>query len=109
MLLHLVAPPDEDADRGDPEHYLYAFELVNAELRAYSGGIAGKPQVAALTKTDLLTPEQVRGLAEAFRLRGIALHALSASRGDGLDKLRENLQAELLGLRPPAPKDETGA
>jgi GTPase len=105
LLLHLVAPP-ETAEPGSAEDYLYAYDLVNQELRAHSQELAAKPQVVALTKADLLDPAQVSALQDAFGARGITPLVLSAKSGKGLDTLTDTLRAELLKLHPPDPPEE---
>jgi GTP-binding protein len=51
VLLHLI-----DCTQDDPAH---AYRVVRDELDAYGGGLAGKPEIIALTKTDSLIPELV--------------------------------------------------
>jgi GTP-binding protein len=48
VLLHLVDGTDEHAGE--------AYKTVRHELDAYGHGLAGKPEIVALNKTDALTP-----------------------------------------------------
>jgi GTP-binding protein len=59
-LVHLV-----DATSG-PEGVAAAADAVRAELSAFSGALAAKPQVLALNKADLLDPVQREALAARF-------------------------------------------
>jgi GTP-binding protein len=61
LLIHLVdmAPPDE----GDPWDDLAA---VRAELRLYGAGLEARPAIVALSKADLLPPDQVEALRSRF-------------------------------------------
>src|SRR5215207_716001 len=58
VLLHLVG-----ADGEDP---LDAWRIVRAELESYGAGLAGKPEVIALTKADLLDAKQLAKLPKAI-------------------------------------------
>lgn len=76
-LLHLI-----DCTQDDPAE---AYRIVRAELEAYGGGLAEKPEVIALTKTDALIPELVddqRQQVEA--VAGQTVHDISAIAGDNL-------------------------
>jgi GTP-binding protein len=52
VLLHLVDGTGEDAGRD--------YKTIRAELEAYGAGLAGKPEIVALSKADALTPEQIK-------------------------------------------------
>lgn len=94
LLVHLVAPGDGEP-RVVPEDIAYAYKLVNDELTQYSAALAAKPQVVCLTKTDLLTPEEIEAGLAALREAGADPIALSSESADGLDALREAIQAHL--------------
>jgi GTP-binding protein len=82
VLLHLVD--------GTGEHAGKAYKTVRAELEAYGHGLADKPEVIALTKSDALTPEQIK--EQLSRLKRVARKTplvVSAHSGDGVqDVLR---------------------
>jgi GTPase len=52
VLLHLVD--------GTCEHAGQAYKTVRHELAAYAHGLTDKPEIIALSKADVLTPEQLR-------------------------------------------------
>jgi GTP-binding protein len=52
VLLHLVD--------GTSEHAGEAYKTVRAELDAYGGGLVDKPEIVALSKTDAMTPEDIK-------------------------------------------------
>src|SRR3990170_3969694 len=52
VLLHLVDGTSEHAGR--------AYKIVRGELDAYGNGLAEKPEIVALSKTDALVPEQLK-------------------------------------------------
>jgi len=97
LLVHLVAPPDEEP-LDDPEHFLYAYDLVNTELKAYGDALVAKTQIVCLTKLDLLNDEGASGVVEAFRGRGIDPLPISAKDGSGLEELRGRIYKELEAL-----------
>ncbi len=103
VLVHLVGPPD-DGGPADAEHYLYAHDLVNQELRAYSDIIAAKPQVVCVTKTDLLDEETCALVVEAFRNQGVAVIPVCAHTGSGLEALEARIREELALIEPPPPE-----
>jgi GTP-binding protein len=87
VLLHLVDGTTEDAGQ--------AYTTVRGELDAYGHGLAGKPEIVALSKADALTPDQIN--EQVARLKRAAKRAplvLSAHSGQGVDEaLRALLKA----------------
>ncbi|HEY0292001.1 MAG TPA: GTPase, partial [Hansschlegelia sp.] len=73
VLLHLVD--------GTTDHAGEAYKIVRGELEAYGGGLAEKPEIVALSKSDSLSPElrkeQLARLKRAAKRTPIALSALS--------------------------------
>jgi GTP-binding protein len=98
LLVHLVGPPDEPPF-DDPEHYLYAFDLVNNELSAYSDFLAGKKQIVCITKQDIIG-ESADEIAAAFNQRGIEPLIISSQDKTNLDQLRDLIKIELASLTP---------
>ncbi|MGI8906430.1 MAG: GTPase ObgE [Candidatus Sumerlaeaceae bacterium] len=96
LLVHLIAPPDE-APFDDPVHFLYAFDLVNAELNAYSENLRSKPQIVCITKHDIIG-DAADGIVLGFRERGIEALAISAHDQYGLDALKQRIQQQLAAL-----------
>jgi GTP-binding protein len=85
VLLHLVD--------GSGEHAGEAYKTIRAELDAYGHGLAGKPEIVALSKADALTPEMRK--QQVARLKRAAKKAplvLSSASGEGV---REALRALL--------------
>lgn len=85
VLLHLVDGTAEDvAD---------AYETVRGELEAYGHGLAEKPEVLALNKTDALDAETIEerraALAEAS---GKEVHVISGVAGIGVRELTFELE-----------------
>lgn len=80
VLLHLI-----DCTQDDPAD---AYETIQAELEAYGGELADKPQIVALNKIDALDPEMVDEQAAA--LKAVCGHEpmrISAVSGEGVRKV----------------------
>ena len=52
VLLHLVDGTQDDVAA--------AYRTIRAELEAYGHGLAGKPEIVALSKADALTPDEIK-------------------------------------------------
>jgi GTP-binding protein len=91
MLVHVI-----DASEGDPAE---RFEEIDRELRAYGAGLAERPQVVVLNKTDLL-PEAPRLSLDDPRV--LRVFPLSCATGEGIEGFRR----ALFELCPPAPVPE---
>ena len=74
VLLHLID--------GTGEHAGEAYKTVRAELEAYGGGLADKPEIVALNKSDAMTPEDLK--QQSARLK----RALQADAADRLRRYR---------------------
>jgi len=98
VLLHLV--------EGTSEHAGEAYKTVRAELEAYGGGLAEKPEIVALSKADALDPDtRKQQLARLKRASGKTPLVLSAHSGEGVP---EALRA-LLGVIDEARAEEEAA
>jgi len=80
VLLHLVD--------GAAGHVVKAWRTVREELEQYGGGLADKPEIIALNKSDAMTPRQIsdrkRQLAEAS---GAPVLVISGVAGQGVPEL----------------------
>jgi GTP-binding protein len=77
VLLHLVDGTGEDAGE--------AYRIVRAELRAYGAGLAQKPEVVALNKSDALDADRIK--LQAGRIQQVAGQSplvVSAATGAGV-------------------------
>lgn len=88
-----------DASSEDPRGTL---ALLEKEIRDYSAALAEKPRIVALTKADVLPPEERDGAAVRLGLPGA--HLISAHSGDGLRELLEAWWTEIAA----ATADEAG-
>jgi len=86
VLLHLV-----DASQPGP---VDIWRTVREELSAYGGGLDEKPEILALSKSDLVTPQALAAKKRALeKASGAHVHVISAAThagvDDALDKLME--------------------
>ena len=89
VLLHLI-----DATGDDP---VKAWRTVRAELEEYGAGLADKPEILALNKSDLLDEELMDALAsELEEASGSPVLHLSGATGVGVDAVLDKL-IEALG------------
>jgi GTP-binding protein len=89
LLLHLV-----DGSSEDP---LQAWRIVRDELGEYGAGLTDKPEVIALTKSDLLDDKQRSRITDALeRASGTRVFPVSAPLEEGLETLLDKV-IELLG------------
>ncbi len=97
LLVHVVdlAP----ADGSDP---FANHATVEEELREHGGGLAGLPRLIALSKADLMPPEDVEAAAERWRGHtGAEVFPTSAATGAGLSELRAALLRAVPAEAPP--------
>ena len=91
LLLHLV-----DAAGDDP---VEAWRVVRAELESYGAGLAGKPEVIALSRSDLIDEERLRDLkSDLSEAAGQTPFPISAPLDEGMEPLL-NAVIQALGDR----------
>jgi GTPase len=102
LLLHLLAV-DPDPERSP----LRDFHVLNEELERFDPGLAGRPMIVVLAKSDLPeTRELEEDLREALAAEGHALMVMSAATRDGLDAVLDVIEARLDALRAPSSEPE---
>ena len=80
VLLHLVDGGSDDVARD--------YRTIRTELRAYGHGIAEKPEIPCLSKSDTLTSEQTEERRTALeQAAGSLVHVVSSMSGDGVERL----------------------
>jgi GTP-binding protein len=88
ILLHLV-----DAAGDDP---VDAWRVVRGELDSYGAGLADKPEVIALSRTDLVEPKRLAKIAKALeKAAGVKPIPISAPLGEGMDQVLDLLVQQL--------------
>jgi GTPase len=98
VLLHLVDGTAEDAGA--------AYNIVRDELEAYGQGLAEKPEIVALSKSDAMTPEaikiQIATLKKACKKTPMVL---SAQSGQGVQEALRALAAIIEKANNPQPEE----
>ncbi|WP_225768738.1 GTPase ObgE [Inquilinus sp. Marseille-Q2685] len=103
VLLHLVDGTQEDVAE--------AYRVVRGELEAYGGGLAGKPEIVGLNKTDALDKDTAAARLKALKAaagRKAKVVALSGATGGGVQEVLRLLWARIAESRP-APAEEEAA
>ncbi|MDE7232430.1 MAG: GTPase ObgE [Lachnospiraceae bacterium] len=100
LIVHIV---DAASTEGrDPIQDIYA---INKELAAYDQNLAGRPQIIAANKIDMIyegDKDPVETIRAEFEPQGIPVYAISAISGKGVRELLYaiNNQLEKLGDKP---------
>ncbi|MEO5578444.1 MAG: GTPase ObgE [Sphingomicrobium sp.] len=90
VLLHLV-----DSAGDDP---VEAWRIVRGELAAYGAGLEEKPEVLALSRTDLLGPAELKKIAKKLaKAAGHEPFIVSAATGDGIEPLLDAILDKVAG------------
>jgi len=93
LMIHVV---DAAGTEGrDPVEDIYT---INAELKAYNEAIAGRPQVIAANKIDLIyagDEDPVERIRKEFEPQGIKVFPISGVTGEGLSELLYYVSSEL--------------
>jgi len=99
VLLHLV-----DAASDDP---VEAWRVVRGELEAYGAGLEDKPEVLALSRTDLLAPADLKKIAKKLaKAAGLEPFIVSAATGDGIEPLLDDILDKVVGEKASELEDE---
>ncbi|HEV2043167.1 MAG TPA: GTPase ObgE [Sphingomicrobium sp.] len=99
VLLHLV-----DAAGDDP---VDAWRIVRGELEAYGAGLEDKPEVLALSRTDLLAPADLKKITKKLaKAAGLEPFIVSAATGDGIEPLLNEILDKVVGEKASELEDE---
>jgi GTPase len=92
VLLHLIDATEDDL--------VSAYRIIRRELKAYSAGLAAKPEIIAFNKVDAVPEDELAAKVAAFRkrLRKTPL-LISGSTGAGVDQAMKKLLTIVEGAR----------
>jgi len=97
VLFHLI-----DGSSGD---VVRAWRTVRTELTAYGAGLAEKPELIGLNKTDAMTPREASSRCSALRrASGRQVVLLSAATGQGCAETLRTLQSMVQDHRQSLPQ-----
>jgi GTP-binding protein len=87
-MLHLVSAQEEDVAK--------AYKTVRKELEAYGKGIAEKPEIIALSQTDILDEETLNEKMQALEeAAGRKVEKISSIAGFGMKEMLRNLRQHI--------------
>ncbi len=88
VMLHLVSAQEEDVAK--------AYKTVRKELEAYGKGIAEKPEIVALSQTDILDEETLNEKMQALEeAAGRKVEKISSIAGFGMKEMLRNLRKHI--------------
>jgi GTP-binding protein len=100
VLLHLVDSNNEDVAE--------TYRTVRDELEAYGEGLADKPEILALNKSDTLDEELTEALAAELEAEaGVRPLPLSGATGAGVEAVLDALLEHLASASTPAEEAQT--
>ncbi len=103
LLVHLI--DTSDTTDADP---VKSFEVINAELAAFSAGLMEKPMIVVASKVDATTDRTRLEELQAFcKRKGLDFHAISAATGEGVKDLMKAM-ADALDKIPRETVEESG-
>jgi GTP-binding protein len=92
VLIHLID--------GAAGNVVQAWRAIRAELAAYGGGLAAKPELIVLNKADAMTPRETSARRAALaRASGAPVFVVSAIAGTGMPELLGAIWAEIARAR----------
>ena len=96
LLVHVV-----DVSGCEGRDPVADFDAINQELRQYSPELAGRPQIVAANKTDIMPDDTLlAALREHVEALGLPLYTISAAAHQGTRELVNAVAARLAELPP---------
>ncbi len=86
-LLHLISAEDEDP--------LETYKIVRKELEIYNADILKKPEIILLTKSDLVTTDEIKKKIKLFKNLKIPVLSISVLNDEEMKTLTDHLTKEL--------------
>ena len=92
MLLHLID--------GAAGNVVKAYRTIRGELSEYGGGLADKPEIIVLNKSDAMTAREISSRRAALKkASGAPVFVISAVTHDGLPNLLNTVWHEIVAAR----------
>ena len=98
LLLHLI-----DASSEDP---VESWRIVRGEIESYGAGLSDKPEIIALSKSDLLDQQsRTKLLKKLEKATGAQVFPISAPLNEGIEPLLDKVVETLGAAREPEHED----
>ena len=89
VLVHLIDPYQVN-EQGETIDAMEAFDSINFELKSFSEDLAARPQIVAISKSDISQGEdELKATVQSFKDRGFECIAISSAAGRGIPEIIE--------------------
>ncbi len=95
LLVHLVDVSDAS---GRPD-VVKDVEVIVGELKNFGAGLETKPIIMVASKIDIANPDRLKKLKQWCTRKKLKLYPISAVTGEGIDKLKFAIAAEVERMR----------
>jgi len=95
LLVHMVDVSDSS---GRPD-VVKDVEVILGELKSFGAGLEDKPTIMVASKIDVANPDKLKKLKQWCTRRKLKFYPVSAVTGEGIDKLKFAMGAEVQRLR----------
>src|SRR5262249_24882381 len=84
------------------------FEVIEGELKSFGAELEKKPMILAASKCDVANKEKLSKLKRFAKKQGLALFAITAVTGEGIEKLKFAMAEKVEVGRKSVLRKETG-
>jgi len=95
LLVHMVDVSDAS---GRPD-VVKDVEVILGELRSFGAGLEAKPAIMVASKIDAANPDKLKKLKQWCTRRKLKFYPVSAVTGEGIEKLKFAMAAEVQRMR----------
>lgn len=104
LLLHVI-----DVSGIEGRNPVEDFNIINEELKKYSGNLAKRKQIVVANKIDVMQDEKLyKELEKMAKEKNIEIYKISAVTGEGIDELLNHVSDILKTLPKEDPVKITG-
>ncbi len=92
IILHLIDGTEED--------WVLRYKMIRKELESYGANLMNKPEIILLNKIDAVSDEDLKTKMTKLKraVKGKPIFPISAAGKIGLDKVRDEIEKEMLAL-----------
>jgi GTP-binding protein len=95
LLVHMVDVSDAS---GRPD-VVKDVEVILGELKSFGAGLEAKPAIMVASKIDAANPDKLKKLKQWCTRRKLKFYPVSAVTGEGIEKLKFAMAAEVQRMR----------